>query len=160
MLVAHYIGNHASDALYVRLGWAATRLVQTGDYRRVTHCEVILGGNCNKAVIASSSWRDGGVRIKQDVKLNPANWLIADVPRWDVHVAALWFVEHEGEPYDVRGALATVLPGHHGKGYFCNESALASIGWKCPQIYGPAQYAAICFSLGSDFTQEFFALAE
>jgi hypothetical protein len=158
MLVSLYIGNHAADALYVRLGWALTRLVQKGDFDRVTHCESILGGDCNSAVIGSSSLRDGGVRTKHDVKMDPANWLIADVPMWDAMRAAQWFADHDGEEYDERGALATVLPGHHSSiRWFCNEAVGASAGLLTPETFTPSTFAAVCFTFGRDVTAEFFS---
>lgn len=157
MLVALYIGNHAQDTLSVRLGWFLTRLVQKGPYGIVTHCEAILrdyGGGV--ADIASSSLRDGGVRIKERVQLNPANWWIVNVQQWDAGASREWFVEHKGAPYDKRGAVATVLPGHDGEGYFCDEAVAASVGWKTPQCFTPAQWAAICFSLGREWSAQFF----
>lgn len=157
MLVALYIGDHAGDVLYVRLGWALTRLAQKGAFARVTHCEAILGVHADgTADIASSSLRDGGVRIKQGVRLDPAHWLIADVPQWDDVRSATWFFDQDGAPYDWRGALATVLPGHASEGYFCNEAVAASAGLQTPQCFTPAQFAAICLSFGRDVTAQFF----
>lgn len=156
MLVALYIGNHAKDTPAVRLGWALTRLAQKGDYARVTHCEAILGGTADSAIIASSSLRDGGVRVKHGVKLDPASWLIASVPMWDGDEAMAWFFEHMNEPYDWRGAWALFMPGHFSHGWFCNASVLACAGFKTPKNFSPAQFAAICFSLGRDVTADFF----
>jgi len=170
MLIAHYIGDHASDTLMVRLGWAATRLVQRGIYKDVTHCEAILGEQADGAVaIASATLREGGlrkdgtsapdgVRIKHGVRLDPAHWLIADVPIWSAARAAQWFGLHEGEPYDLRGAWASALPGHQdGYAWFCNEAVAASVGFHSPHSFGPAQWAAITFSIGRNITSEFFA---
>lgn len=158
MLVALYIGDHASDSLAVRAGWAATRLVQKGRFGRVTHCEAILyhyGGGI--ADIASSSVRDGGVRIKVGQQLDPAHWQIVDVAQWQSDAAQDWFFEHAGAPYDWRGAWATVMPGHHRSGeYFCNEAVGASVDLQEPHTFTPAQFAAVCFTLGREVTAEFF----
>jgi hypothetical protein len=159
MLIAHYIGNHSADPLNVRLGWACVRLVQKGAFSRVTHCEAILREyGAGVADIASSSLRDGGVRKKENVALDPGNWKIADVPLFDAAKAAEWFAEHDGAPYDFRGALATVLPGRTQAGhFFCNYSVGAAPGvLLTPECFTPAQFAAICFSLGRDVTDEFF----
>lgn len=158
MLIALYTGNHSKDAWNVRLGWWLTRLVQKGQYGRVTHCEAILRdyGRGGRADIASSSVRDGGVRIKADVALDPASWIIVRVPEWSEDFARDWFVLHEGAPYDWLGAWATVMPGHHGKGFFCNEAVAASVGLLDPFIFTPSQFAAICLTLGRDVTSEFF----
>lgn len=158
MLIAHYIGDHASDSWSVRAGWLATRLVQKGRFGIVTHCEALVHVHCaGVADIASSSVRDGGVRIKEQVQLDAGKWLISDVPQWDAVIAAQWFAEHDGAPYDWRGAWAAVMPGHHRTGqFFCNESVGASVGLQEPHIFTPAQFAAICFTLGRDLTAQFF----
>jgi hypothetical protein len=44
MIVLDYIGNHSKDTIPVRLGWALTRLVQRGEYQRVTHTEAVHAG--------------------------------------------------------------------------------------------------------------------
>lgn len=159
MLVALYIGNHAQDSLLVRAGWAATRYSQKGEYKDVTHTEVIHAQHADGSVdIASATLRDGGVvRVKPRVMLNPEHWRIASVNRWDVERSKEWYAKHDGELYDIRGAWATVMPGHQDPlRWFCNESNLASIGWKVPHTYGPAHFAGICFSLGEEQTIEFF----
>lgn len=157
MKIAHYIGDHRKDTLSVQIGWAATRLVQRGLYKRVTHCEAILKEYIDGFVdIASASLRDGGVRTKH-VKLTKGDWFIVDVPHWDAGEALLWFSEHNGKPYDLRGALATVLPWRQKKDrWFCNEAVGASVGLAEPHIFGPAQFAAICMTLGHDVTDKFF----
>lgn len=157
MKTALYIGNHSGDTLSVRLGWAATRFVQRGAYRRVTHTELILDELADGSVVlASASLRDGGVRVKT-ARLTAGNWLIVDVPSWSAARAKEWFYEYNGEGYDLRGALTTVLPGRHESDrWFCNEACAASVGIKEPHLFGPAQYAAIAMSLGSDVTNDFF----
>ena len=157
MKTALYIGNHGGDTLKVRTGWALTRLVQRGIYQRVTHTEMIhdelIDGS---VVIASSSIRDKGVRAKP-AKLTPGNWMIVEVPSWSVNQSKDWFVEHDGKKYDLRGAIATVLPGsQYGDRWYCNEACAASVGIVEPQLFGPAQYAAIAMSLGRDVTENFF----
>ena len=157
MKTALYIGNHGGDTLKVRAGWAATRLVQRGIYQRVTHTEVIHDELTDGSVdIASSSIREKGVRTKT-ARLTAGNWLIVDVPSWSLNQSKDWFVEHDGEKYDLRGALATVLPGsQYLDRWYCNEACAASVGIVEPQLFGPAQYAAIAMSLGRDVTEDFF----
>lgn len=158
MLIAHYIGNHDKDDVLTRIGWAATRLVQRGRYSAVTHCEAIhrIGMN-NLVTIASASLRDGGVRVKHNIQLTQGKWLIIDVPQFSVDLSIEWFAQHIGQPYDLRGALATVLPGTGlSDHWFCNETVAASVDFKDPQIFGPAQFASITASIGTDVTQEFF----
>lgn len=157
MKIAHYTGRHAADGLSARLGWAVTRAVQRGDYKRVTHVEAILAEHDDGTVtIASSSLRDGGVRAKR-VRLTPGLWLIADVPQWPVDNAWQWLAQTDGRPYDVLGALATVFPTRHDRRrYFCTEWVGAPF-LASPQIFGPAQLAAITLSIGADVTADFFA---
>ncbi|HYF20510.1 MAG TPA: hypothetical protein VEA40_21775 [Ramlibacter sp.] len=158
MLVALYVGSHARDELAVRIGWRLTRLAQKGEFQDVTHCEAVLRQwRPGVADIASSSLRDGGVRIKPHVALTPGSWRIVDVPVWDALVARAWFEQHAGEPYDTRGALATVLPGRGRAGHwFCNESVGAAVGLRTPDLFVPAQFAAIAFTIGREVTTDFF----
>lgn len=158
MKVALYIGNHKKDAFIVRLGWAATRLVQKGEFADVTHVEAILAEYGNGAVdIASASIRDGGVRVKT-VELNPEHWLIVDVPKWSVRESRRWFIAHNGERYDSRGAFASALPiqWKQKNQWFCNESVGASVGMKSPEIFGPSQFAAAVMTWGNNVTEDFF----
>lgn len=158
MKAALYIGDHKKDAFIVRLGWAATRLVQKGEYANVTHVEAILTEHDDGSVdIGSASIRDGGVRVKKTY-LNPNHWMIVDVPKFSVTKARKWFADHAGEKYDSRGAFASAFPiqwKQHNK-WFCNESVGASVGMKSPEIFGPSQFAAVAMSFGTDVTDEFF----
>ena len=157
MLVAHYIGAHRGESLHVRLGWAAVRAVQRGEYRRVTHVESILEEHDDGSVtIASSSLRDGGVRAKR-ATLKPGQWLISDVPMWDVESALALLDATAGMDYDLFGAMATVLPTRQaGRRYFCSEW-VATPYLRSPHTFGPAHLAAITMSIGRDVTAEFFA---
>ena len=165
MKLLAFVGKHAKDDLIARLGWALVRLAQVGArYKRTTHVEALLYGPWHSAAIASSSLREGGVRVKRDVRLNPAHWLVIDVPSWDVDVAIDWFDAHKGAPYDWRGAMATVLwfLPHSPKSWFCNESVAAPFGLIDAHRMTPAEFVAVSMSLpGSrDVTSEFFAPQE
>lgn len=156
MRIAFYIGNHAADSWPVRLGCYLTRLAQKGEFKKATHCEAIHeelpDGSC---VIASSSLRDGGVRLKT-VTLNPENWRIVNVHQWNVKKSIELMSITKGEPYDLRGALATVLPGKQQTGrWFCNEWIGAPY-LQASYSFQTAQFMAICLSLGAEVTQEFF----
>lgn len=159
MLTALYIGDHARDSLPVRLGCWATQVTQRGDFKRVTHVEAILVEEADgRVTIGSASLRDGScVRVKSRVLLDPANWMIVEVPAWQAQRAQLWFAEHAGQRYDLRGALATVLPGRGRQNHwFCNQAVGAAVGLQQPHIFGPGEFAAIATSFGRDVTTDFF----
>lgn len=159
MKIACYIGAHAKDDLLTRIGWAVTRFVQKGSFRRVTHVEAILEEHPDgKVTIGSASLRDEGVRVKT-AQLDPMHWIIIDVPAWDVAKSQLWFAEHAGEAYDWRGAFVTWLPATWDREdqWFCNEAVGASVGVVDPDIHGPSQFASMALSFGRDVTKEFFS---
>lgn len=159
MLVAHYIGSHKKDTLQVRAGWEVTRKVQRGDYKNVTHCEAILRDyGSGVADIGSSSVRDGGVRIKEFVTLDPSNWIITDMPMWDAQRARSWFEWHTGMEYDFRGAWATVMPGRDDpQRAFCSKALGLSVGFADAYTLTPARLASACVTFGRVVTSKFFA---
>ena len=151
MKVALFIGDHAADTLLVRAGWWVTRKVQKGPYAGVTHAEHADG----TVTIASASLRDGGVRAKR-VRLNPAHWWIVDVPSWDVRRSVELLQRTAGMAYDLRGAVATVFIGSQDSSrWFCNEW-VAEPYLAASSTFGPHHLAAVCLSLGTDVTNNFF----
>lgn len=157
MLIAHYIGDHADDSLLERLGVMLTRLAQKGPHSDVTHTEAIHEIHADGSVtMASSSLRDGGVRSKT-VRLNPLHWLITDVPQWDVQQSIDLLAATQGWPYDSRGAWALFLPGSQSSlAYFCNKW-VATPYLRASGTFSPSQFCAICMSIGSDVTRQFFS---
>jgi hypothetical protein len=155
MIVLLYIGDHKKDVLSVRMGWYITRLVQKGPFKIVTHAEAVQSCNDDGSVtIASSSLRDKGVRTKT-VFLEPENWLVYDMPDWDVEISREWFKKHDGEPYDIRGAIATVLPGHpRGGEWFCNQSVSDAFLSEAAR-FTPALFSSIVATFGKDITVSF-----
>jgi len=156
MKLAFYIGEHANDSLLTRAGWWITRLAQKGPYSHVTHVEAIHHEHADGSVfLASSSLRDGGVRLKRTT-LDPANWLIVNVPQWEVSRSIELYQKTLDQPYDWRGALATVLPGKQtANRWFCNEW-VAYPYLKSASNFGPHHLAAVCLSIGQDVTTNFF----
>jgi hypothetical protein len=152
--LALFIGSHSKDTWQVRLGWFLTRLVQKGNYSNVTHVEAILDEHEDGTVtIASATLRKEtptgktGVRIKR-TKLVPENWIIVDKPEWDVAKAWAWFLDHEGQPYDTRGAFVCWLPfwWSNKRQWFCNQAVGASIGLDSAEIFTPSQFSSIVTS--------------
>ena len=93
-----------------------------------SHCELILGTDHNGlAVCASSSFMDGGVRIKH-MQLDPAHWDVLDVGgRTDE--AWTWLQEHHGERYDLLGLAGFVARalGHGSCRWLCSEAVAAML---------------------------------
>ena len=162
MIVLGDIGKHKGDGFRAWLGWAIIRAAQIGrTYRRVTHTEMLLGGDCNAASIGSATLMDTGtVRIKRGVKLNPLHWMAIDVPGWIASDSEAWFIKHGGEPYDTRGSVGSVLYGigQAAGSWFCNEADGASVGQIDPHTMPPAGFMAHAMGQpgARDVTQEFF----
>jgi len=160
MLIAHYTGDHTGDGLLARTGVSLTRFGQKGPYGHITHTEAIHAEHLDGTVtIVSASLRDGGVRAKR-TRLNPDHWIITDVPQWDV-ARSIELLQHTaGWPYDLRGALSTLLPGRPSdSAYFCNRWVSAPY-LRAAGSFGPHHLAAICLSIGEDITTDFFGSRE
>ena len=162
MIVLGYIGKHKGQGLRAWLGWALIRAAQVGrTWRRVTHTEILLGGDWRNATIGSSSLIDGGVRVKT-TPLNPDHWIAIEVPDGIMRstpLARKWFNIRAGLPYDWRGAVGSVLYGlgHRSGSWFCNEACGAAMRQTDPHKMPPAGFIAWCFDIGGvDVTAEFF----
>lgn len=156
MKIAFYIGDHSRDTLAVRLGWALTRLGQKGPYAVVTHVEAIHEEYSDGTVlIASSSVRDEGVRVKRTA-LTAGHWRIVDVPGWDVALSKQLFLKTQGAAYDWRGAAATLLPGSPDPArWFCNKWVTHPY-LQASATFTPSQCFAVALSFGAEVTTEFF----
>lgn len=156
MKVALYTGDNTGAEFLVRLGTSATRLFQKGPYGDITHVEAIHDEYSDGTVtIVSASFRDKGVRSKR-VKLNPLNWMIVDVPQWHLILSKAYLAQTIGMKYDWRGALATCLPGSPDReSSFCNKW-VGHPFLRASETFGPHHFAAICVSLGTNVTKEFF----
>lgn len=160
MKLAFYIGDHKDDAWTSWAGGAITRLVQKGPYSNIIHVEAIHEEHEDGTItIASSSLRDKGVRSTR-VYLNPSNWMIVDVPSWDVGLSVALLENTRGVGYDIRGAIATAFLGAQDSNrWFCNEW-VAHPYLFASGTFGPHQLMAIALSLGTLETAAFFAERE
>lgn len=161
MIVLGYIGNNKGDSLIVRAARSITRWVQKGAYfEEVTHVESLLGGDRRNARIGSSSLRDKGVRIKTGVVLNPANWVVLDVPAFTEEASEAWHAKNNGKFYDLSGAISTVLwlLKQEPEEYMCVEAVGTPQRIVDAHKLTTAEFMAVCLSLpGSRIvTQEFF----
>lgn len=94
-----------------------------------SHCELILGTDAQgRAICASSSFMDRGVRVKH-MALNPAHWDVIEVGG-SVADARDWLQAHNGQGYDLLGLagfIARVL-GHDKARWVCSEAVAAMLG--------------------------------
>lgn len=156
MKILLYTGDHAKDGLAARAGWWLTQLGQKGEFGYITHTETIHEEHSDGSVtIVSSSLRDGGVRSKR-VFLNPNHWRVADMPQWPVGKSQDFFGETKGDPYDLRGAVATLLPGAPKAGHWFCSQWIAHPFLRSAATFGPHLLAALVMSLGREISAPFF----
>lgn len=163
MIILGYISDHAKDTLAVRLGWWLTRLVQRGEFKRVTHTECVhSGSNYKLCTIASSSVRDGGVRFKNDIALTKGHWIALDVPCFETEKSRNWFRVFDGCAYDWIGAVATKLAflrwfTHSPYLFFCNEACLCAFFGRADELTPSQAFELLVGKYGArDVTDEFF----
>jgi hypothetical protein len=121
-----------------RPGWQGfySRLVRLIDGGKYSHCEFIFSDGMS----ASASFLDGGVRFKK-IDYTPEHWDILDLPELLEQHAKQWFIDHEGEGYDIIGTLRFLaifkwLPDCPWK-WFCSEAMGAAINLYDPSRLGP-----------------------
>jgi hypothetical protein len=95
-----------------------------------SHCEAVLVTDiAGRAWCASSSFIDGGVRLKW-IDLAPEHWTLIDVDA-DPQLVHGWYTAHAGAKYDI-GALIGFV-GRRGDGskdkFMCSESVAAALGF-------------------------------
>ena len=85
----------------------------------------------------SSSWLDGGVRIKR-IEFDPDHWDVIEV-RGDEERARQWFQSHQGQKFDLLGLLGFIWRrGTQERGrWFCSESVGAALGLDQPWRFDP-----------------------
>jgi hypothetical protein len=109
-----------------------------------SHCELVLDTIDGYSHCVSSSFMDGGVRIK-GIRLDPDHWDLVDVGG-DKRKALAWLREHEEEGYDVLGLLGFAWRPEAGdtRKWFCSEATAAILGFDEPWRFDPMNlYAAL-----------------
>ena len=94
-----------------------------------SHCELILGADtAGLAICASSSFMDGGVRVRH-MLLDPEHWDVIDVGG-DPDSAWAWVRVHCGQPYDLLGLAGFIARalGHDKARWLCSEAVAAMLG--------------------------------
>lgn len=112
-----------------------------------SHCELVFHASDimnGKSLCASSSARDGGVRLKY-IDLSSGHWDVYDLPQLDdidEAEARAWFYEKSDARagYDWLGLLWFVLPikaFNDPRRYFCSEAIAAALGLAKPHKIHP-----------------------
>ncbi|MEN9885692.1 MAG: hypothetical protein RL758_270 [Pseudomonadota bacterium] len=141
MKVALYKGTRPGAAgLYNR----AIRAVTGQQY---SHVELVFSDGMS----GSSSFMDGGVRLKPINYTTQANWDFIDLPegRFNEAAAREWFHVHARQGYDLPGAFhffLALFPDDPNL-WFCNEAVGASLGIEHPAMYHPGTFAALVRSM-------------
>lgn len=114
----------------------AVRWVDNGPY---SHSELVFSDGMS----GSASWVDGGVRLKRII-YDPDRWDFLDLPPELEAAARQWFIDHDGEPYDLRGNIRFLcgIVRESKIGKFCSEAKMAALGFTEPWRYGPNGAAA------------------
>lgn len=121
MKVAFYKSRHRLFDALVRM-WSR---------KAYSHCELIVESFNGQTTCLSSSFRDGGVRMKT-ITLDPSRWDIVDVPFFVPKSRAHeWSKAHEGQGYDVLGLLGFVVRPIRGssKRWVCSEAVADVLGF-------------------------------
>lgn len=103
-----------------------------------SHCEAIINTTADGySLCASSSFMDGGVRLKF-IKLDPEHWDVVDVPGSSA-AAYEWTKERDGDGYDLLGLLGFAWRRQSGDKtkWFCSESVAAMLGLPEPWRFDP-----------------------
>ena len=146
MKVAFYKGTHAG------IKGLFNKVVRWWTNGKYSHVEAILeeytDGSC---LCASSSWLDGGVRLKLINFNNDTKWDIVDVPVFDANKAKQWFQTNEDMKYDLIGLFGFVLNrGMEDKNKsFCSESILLSQDIPEAHRFDPNSMYILCQTLNA-----------
>lgn len=157
MKIALFYGTNSSAGLTIEIGTALTKAAQFGEFGNIAHVAAIHEEYGNAKVLLASSTMAHGVCLTI-AKLNPKEWYIYDVPSFDLEKSKEWFSRHLGEPYDVVGAVESILPWHHSgrKGWYCNEAVAASVGVE-NYATDPEEFSELVARAGVKINNEFFA---
>lgn len=125
------------------------RAVQWWTRSTYSHCELVFNTDSHGvSVCGSSSYLDGGVRIK-NMALDPEKWDLVDLPGFDPVHASKWFDMHAGERYDLVGLFGFVLPfmRDNQTRWFCSEACASAMGLGDAWRYSPGALAALATSI-------------
>ena len=107
-----------------------------------SHCELILEDSEFGSLCASSSFMDGGVRVKV-IALDPEHWDVIDVDG-DAAFARQWLNDHAGEGYDTLGLIGFIarVIKQDKRRWFCSEAVAAMLQIPDPWRFDPCNLHA------------------
>lgn len=130
-------------------GRAFSRLIAWWQASDVSHCEVVLRTmRDGQHRCASSSWLDGGMRIKT-MPLPAEKWRVYEVDR-DAAAADRWATDNAGTEYDwlgLIGYLIRPIRGFAGR-TVCSEACAAMLGLHQPWRFTVADLEGFCIATG------------
>lgn len=109
-----------------------------------SHVEILFGDQ-----MATSSFIDGGVRIKK-AEMDLANWDIIDLDDlFNEDKSRKWFKENLGKKYDIFNLLGFIWKRQDGskKRFTCSEACGSSLGLDSPWRYDPNTLFSIIMSI-------------
>ena len=129
-----------ASKLWYRICDSITKFFTRGKY---SHCEIAIHLHSNRYGCYSSSYRDGGVRVKV-MTLDVAKWDLIPLDITHKQVREYFDATHDAG-YDLIGALGCVVRlRQHPTNYFCSEWCFNALngseqGWR----FSPVQLYAI-----------------
>lgn len=131
-------------ALYKADGKLFNKITRWGEQSPYSHVEIVhYDGGITRGM--SSSFRDGGVRIKPIV-FKRENWDFVDISALITDPAEVlqYFHDRLGSPYDTKNIIrfAVAPTKQNVNKYVCSEVCAGALGWSQPWRYGPALFAA------------------
>lgn len=127
-----------------------SRLIAWWQRSDVSHCETIIAGSSGAALCVSSSWVDGGVRVKS-MPLPADRWRIYELPGGGPIAPDAWAETHAGSGYDWLGLVGIYLrPATRGsrRRWICAEVCAELLGLPEPWRFDVAALEAICRRYG------------
>jgi len=115
--------------------------VQKWERGEYSHVELVFSDGMS----ASASFTDKGVRFKQIDYTKVEDWDFIELPAELEAGARQWFVDHDGEKYDLQGnfhLLIGFIPEDRNR-KFCSEAAGYALGFPEAWRFGPNCLAAI-----------------
>lgn len=140
MKLASYKGTRPGIAALFSIG---VRWWLSGQY---SHTEIVFSdGMCG-----SSSWVDGGVRLKR-IDITPEKWDTITL-NGDEAKARAWYESHAGQKFDLIGLLGFVVRrGTQSRGkWFCSESCAAALGFTDPHRFDPCSLPVVLRHRGAE----------